>query len=93
MAKSKVSTVTQLLLTAVSMLVIPVSLFFVGRWYLFAGWENTDVYSAIIAILAVSLYAFSSSRYLQGLVPTNLHNFYLRFIPDLEVTSLSCTAC
>ena len=54
MVKSKASTVTQLLLTAFSMLIIPIALFFVGRWYLFAGLENTDVYSAVIAILAVS---------------------------------------
>ena len=53
--KSKASTVTQLLVTAFSMLIVPVTLFFVGKWYLFAELENSDVYSAVIAILAVSL--------------------------------------
>lgn len=53
MAKSKSQTIQQLLITAFSMLVIPVSLFFVGRWYLFAGIDNTDVYSCVLSILSV----------------------------------------
>ena len=56
--KSKVSTVTQLLITAFSMLVVPLTLFFMGRWYFFTNMENTDVYSAVIAILAVSIIGY-----------------------------------
>ena len=62
------------------MLVIPVSLFFVGRWYLFAGWENTDVYSAIIAILAVSISFIVTQHSLCSL----LDNFIFHLILSLK---------
>ena len=53
MAKSKSATILQLLLTAASMLIIPITLFFYGRWHLFATWPNTDVYSAALSIVSV----------------------------------------